>query len=148
MDDRLTPNEPWRSSQAGLSLIEILVSIVLLSLVGVAFAMSLGAGQEEIVDDGYRRMALTLAEEKMEQLKALGYNDPNLGVGVTHQETVTLEDRGTESTADDLKATRSWTVTEMAGTDSYKQISLTLSWTTWGRMNTVTMDTFVAQKGA
>lgn len=123
------------------TLVEILVSIVLLSLIGVAFALSLGVGQGEIVDGGYRRMALTRAEEKMEVLKALGYADLAGG-----DDTVTLDDRGTVDIADDLTGTRSWTVTEIAGSNSYKRIALKLKWFAGGRTHTVALDTFVAQR--
>lgn len=146
MDDGLTPTRPTAFSQEGLSLIEILVSIVLLSLVGIAFALSLGTGQEEIVDDGYRRMALTLTEEKMEELKALKYDDPHLATDALHQDPVTLDDRGTVDIADDLTGTRSWTVTEIAGNNSYKRIALTLAWSAGGQTHTVALDTFVAQR--
>ncbi|MBI2875600.1 MAG: hypothetical protein HYY20_01820 [Candidatus Tectomicrobia bacterium] len=148
--DSLIPLRPPRLSQDGLSLIEVVVSVVLLSLVGIGFALSLGLGQGEIVDEGYRRMALTLAEEQIERLKALNYNDAALSAGaypvtVLHQDTVTLDDRGTVSTTDDLTGTRSWRVSEMNGVGSYKWVALTLSWTTGGQTHSVALDTYIAQ---
>ena len=112
----------WFGDDAGYSLIETLVAVIVFSIAIVFVWQMLWSGQTTVEYQGQRRVALKRAERKAEELKYAGYNSTgpdgnwtsvNMGVGA-HPETtrIVLDDRDTPSTVDDLVGTMEWTVKE------------------------------------
>lgn len=60
------------TGQAGFSLIEVLVTALILATAIVGLTLMLSRGQAYVVDEGATRIALYLAEEKIEKLRGLG----------------------------------------------------------------------------
>ena len=60
--------------QRGLSLVEVLVASVVVGIAGVGVAMMFGTGQAYINAEGDNRVMLFLAQQRIEQVRALGYS--------------------------------------------------------------------------
>jgi prepilin-type N-terminal cleavage/methylation domain-containing protein len=130
-------------NENGYSLIEILVSVIVFSIAIVFVYQMLWSGQTTVHFEGERRVALRMAELKMEELKYAGYassgsegdwTSVNMGVGPhPNDPTVTLDARGTAGTGDDLIGDLRWTVrdTSWAGsgvTTDAKVVIVTVEW--------------------
>ncbi|HEV8437144.1 MAG TPA: hypothetical protein VGT40_03525 [Methylomirabilota bacterium] len=57
----------------GIALLEVLVSGVVMAVAVIGLALMFGLGQSLAVAQGDERLALYLAEQKLEQLRALGF---------------------------------------------------------------------------
>ncbi len=108
--------------QRGFSLMETLVAVVLFSIAFVFLFQMLYNGRALVELEGDRRMALRLAQYKIEEFKLAGYSSSgddddwtslNLDAGNHPTDpSVLLDSRGTEETEDDLYATLKWAVRE------------------------------------
>ncbi|MBD3348546.1 MAG: prepilin-type N-terminal cleavage/methylation domain-containing protein [Candidatus Eisenbacteria bacterium] len=109
-------------NESGYSLIEILVSVIVFSIAIVFVFQMLWSGQTTVQMEGERRVALRMAELKLEELKYAGYASSgsdtdwtslNMDSG-THPSdpTVTLDGRATDDTGDDLVGSLQWAVRE------------------------------------
>ena len=108
------------TGQGGFSLIELIVAVVVFSIAIVFVYQMLFSGETTVAFEGERRIALRMAELKMEELKYAGYSaggddsdwtSVNMDLG-THPNdaTVVLDDRGTDVSTDDLLGDLQWTV--------------------------------------
>ncbi len=104
----------------GASIVEVLVSVVVLAIIIVPIFDSLVAGRVLAAHRGETRMALRLVERKTEQLINAGYgstgtdadvSSTNLDAG-THpaNPTIVLNPRDASTAADDLIGDLTWTV--------------------------------------
>ncbi len=109
-----------RTDQSGFSLIELIVAVVVFSIAIVFVYQMLFSGETTVAFEGERRIALRMAELKMEELKYAGYassgddsdwTSVNMDLG-SHPDdpTVVLDDRGTDTATDDLLGDLQWTV--------------------------------------
>jgi prepilin-type N-terminal cleavage/methylation domain-containing protein len=120
------------SNNAGYSLIETLVAVVVFSIAIVFVWQMLWSGQTTVEYEGERRVALKRAELKAEELKYAGFyssgpdnnwtslNLDSSPTGEVHPDTsrIVLDDRDTESTVDDLVGSMTWTVTDTSWTEA------------------------------
>jgi len=108
------------TGQSGFSLIELIVAVVVFSIAIVFVYQMLFSGETTVAFEGERRIALRMAELKLEELKYAGYGSGgddsdwtsvNMDIG-THPDdpTVVLDDRSTSATTDDLLGDLQWTV--------------------------------------
>ena len=119
--------------ERGLSLLEVLIAIIILAvaLTSISYFFSQARGNIEVC--GHMRCGLALAQDKMEELKDLGYShpdlyvDPDLGVA-TYSDRV---DSVGDAAAVDRPFYREWTVRAVPdpanGTDEpmdYKLVEL------------------------
>ena len=112
----------------GFTLIETLISILLLAIV-LAGGLSLYFnGNEMVTLSTHKKMALEIANSKMEDLKAGGYvNLPSAGAATT-----------TSIQVGSLNALQSVTVTNMdeagvGGAVDYKQVDVNIDWSEGGK---------------
>ncbi|MBD3368115.1 MAG: prepilin-type N-terminal cleavage/methylation domain-containing protein [Candidatus Eisenbacteria bacterium] len=109
-----------QAGQNGFSLIELVVAVVVFSIAIVFVYQMLFSGETTVAFEGERRIALRMAELKIEELKYAGYastgvdsdwTSVDMTVG-THPDdpTVVLDDRGTDTTTDDLLGDLQWAV--------------------------------------
>jgi prepilin-type N-terminal cleavage/methylation domain-containing protein len=75
----------------GLSLLETLIAIIILAIALTSISYFFSQARENIQTVGSMRCGLALAQDKMEQLKDLGYSHPDMSEG-THSDRV--NDRG------------------------------------------------------
>ena len=66
------------SSAAGFSLIEVLIGAAIVAIAGVGMAMMFGRGQAMVQGGGDDRAALSIAEQRLEQVRAAGFGSPTL----------------------------------------------------------------------
>jgi len=114
--------------ERGLSLLEVLIAIIILALAltSISYFFSQARGNIEVC--GHMRCGLALAQDKMEELKDLGYSHPDLSEG-THSDRVDSD--GTVPTEWEGEFYRQWIVTPVPdsanGTDEpmdYKLVEL------------------------
>jgi prepilin-type N-terminal cleavage/methylation domain-containing protein len=131
-------------SENGMSLMEVMVSVVVFSIAIVFLYQMLFSGRMQVEFEGERRVACKAAELKIEELKYAGYGSTDSGANWeslsmdtgTHpsDQHITLDDRGTPGdTQDDLVGLMSWTVRDTAWIDSgitteAKVVDLTIQW--------------------
>jgi prepilin-type N-terminal cleavage/methylation domain-containing protein len=115
-------------NDAGYSLIETLVAVIIFSIAIVFVWQMLWSGQTTVEYEGERRVALKRAELKAEELKYAGYystgpdgnwTSVNMDVG-DHPDTtrIVLDDRDTPSTVDDLVGSMGWTVSDTSWSEA------------------------------
>ncbi len=134
------PRQPKRiTNQKGFSLVEALVSVVVLSL-SVFGLTSLSMTSISATRDGrFVSAATTLARSKLEDLRAVGYSYVNSGsdTGPISAEGLATGDAG------ELMYTRTWVV-NTGPTSSTKQITVSVAWT-YGSAQQIGLTTLVAE---
>ena len=110
----------------GLSLLETLIAIIILAIAITSISYFFSRARVNIEASGHMRCGLVLAQDKMEQLKDLGYSHADLSVGI-HFDRVTST--GDADAAGEFH--RVWTVTAppenadgIAGDEDYKLVEL------------------------
>lgn len=116
------------ADDAGFSLIETLVAVIVFSIAIVFVWQMLWSGQTTVEYEGERRVALKRAELKAEELKYAGYGSSgpdadwtslNMDIGVHPIDPrIVLDDRDTAETRDDLVGTMTWAVSDTSWTDA------------------------------
>jgi Tfp pilus assembly protein PilV len=134
------------TNQSGLTIIEILVSVVVLAIVVAPMFDAFVRGRALVMHRAEERMALRLVERKVEQLLAAGgaaagadadITSTNMTTG-THptDSTITLMTKGDNDPSNDVIGDLTWTVSSITWSDpggvwddaSYKNVVVTLSW--------------------
>lgn len=136
-------------NESGISLMEVMVSVVVFSIAIVFLYQMLFSGRMQVEFEGERRVASKAAELKVEELKYAGYGSSDstdadwtslsMALG-THpaDPRIVLDGRGTAGTQDDLVGLVQWTVRDTAWDDSSpsggtitteaKVVDLTIRW--------------------
>ena len=63
---------------AGFSLVEVLIGAAIVAIAGVGMAMMFGRGQAMVQGGGDDRAALSIAEQRLEQVRAAGFGSSTL----------------------------------------------------------------------
>jgi Tfp pilus assembly protein PilV len=116
------------ASQQGISLVEILVAAMIFAIVSLAVVEFFYLGRAYIREMGLRRTALALAQQKLEQLRAVAFEATDLAVGNHGPEGVSM--------ADNLTGSRAWSVVWQddvangySGSDQdYKEVTVGVVW--------------------
>jgi len=122
-----------RKSQKGISLVEIMlaISILVIIVLGGATLFAYGAGQ--ISQSKHARVAVQLANQKLEGLRA----DNNISIEIPNGETIesiSLEDVSYEQT------------TTIEDLGSYKKVEVIVNWLQMGRQHNVNMATLYVKR--
>jgi prepilin-type N-terminal cleavage/methylation domain-containing protein len=147
-------------NERGISLMEVMVSVVVFSIAIVFLYQMLFSGRMQVEFEGERRVATKAAELKVEELKYAGYGSSgpdadwtsvNMDVG-THpgDPRIVLDDRGNDDDGDDLAGNIEWTVTDTSWTESgitteAKVVYLTIVWPEDWERDEVEIVTLVAK---
>ena len=116
-------------SPKGIALVEIAVAILIFTLVIIGAYSSYVYARKQIGLRKHYRVAVQLAAQKLEELKAAGYND--------------IEEGGTvENTSLEGFSYSRNTNTEDVGL--YKKIQVNVNWQQMGRVHNVNLATFIA----
>ncbi len=89
---------PKAKKQGGFTLIEIIVSIILIPLLWLAISTAMAVNTVMISTAKHRAQAIFVAQENMDRDRENGY----AALAVVTGQTVTLDTRGTHETADDF----------------------------------------------
>ena len=116
--------------EAGFTMVEIMLTVVVLSLGAMLLAKGLSTGTTADIDTENRVIALNLVVEKLEELKyraSLDFNHSDLSPGTHTENQVAL---GFE-TNDERNWVREWMVGNYPGCsiNELKDIRITISWT-------------------
>lgn len=148
------------SSENGYSLIEVTVAVIVFSIAIVFVYQMLFSGQTTVEFEGERRVALRMAELKMEELKYAGYGSEGSDADYTsvnmlegtHPEnpTVLLDDRATATPDDDLVGSMMWTVVETTYVDGAvlvdgKIVDLSITWPLEWERDSVRLVTLIGE---
>jgi type IV pilus assembly protein PilV len=120
------PNPPRRpSAQAGFSIIELMVALVLLGLGILSIANLFPLGSRTQLRDRLRTSATDVAQQKMEQLRMTTWSNTLLDVGVHPNaggEAISLANEG--------KFKRFWIVEAQPGAFAdMKKVTVRVTWT-------------------
>lgn len=148
-------------NQNGLTIIEVLVSVVVLGIVVAPMFDAFVRGRVLVAHRGEERVALRLVERKVEQLLASGgaadgtdadITSTNMTTG-THptNSAITLITRGDTDTSNDVIGDLTWTVTSVTWTDAlgvwndatYKQVVVELAWPRGAHRDNVSITTII-----
>lgn len=141
---------------SGLTLIEVILAIALASIGILAYGILSGAVVERNAVSKKSSVAVTLAQDKIEELKELGTRvilsdadtlDSPVYDSATQSWTATaggeiIDSKGATGGADALY-TRTWTITPIGGADYFTNILVTVSWDNAAR--TVSLNTYMTQ---
>lgn len=148
--------------QSGLTIIEVLVSVVVLAIVVAPMFDAFVRGRVLVMHRGEERVALRLVERKVEQLLAAGsaaagddanVTSTNMASG-THpiNSAITLITRGDNDTSNDVLGDLTWTVTSVTWTDpigswddaTYDFVVVNLAWPLGAHRDSVSVSTIVS----
>ena len=85
-----------RQSEAGFTLIETVISMLLMAIVGLGVAAMFAYAASSTTHASEREMATAVAQQRMEQLKSVAFTDAALNVTSTAGETTTVTRLGRE----------------------------------------------------
>lgn len=113
--------------ERGMSLIELMVALVVLTLGVLAFGGMFPAGSRSQLQDTMRSSAVYYVQQKAEDLQGLSFSDPNLSSG-RHPAGTATEDLGSGG-----QWHRFYQVDVMASPfDNLRRVSVTVNWTFMG----------------
>jgi len=152
---------PDLKNQKGLTLIEVLVSVVVLAIVVTPAFDAMVRGRVLVAHRGEERLALKLVERKAEQLLAAGYNSSGIdadiqsvnldnGVHPTNK-SILLVSRGDNDASNDVIGDLYWRVTPVTWSDpsgssddaTYKIVNVVLAWPRGAHRDSVSLSTIV-----
>lgn len=142
-------------NEQGFSLIEVLMTVILLTLGILAVARMTATIMDKNIDSRKTSLAMTLAQDKIEYLKgtarawllsgADGLDSPDLVSGVWTEDIggETIDSEG-NAAASGSTYTRTWTISEVGGENFLYFISIVMTWQDSGTQ-TLQLDTQVTQ---
>ena len=132
------------TSERGITLMEVLVSIFLLGLVSVGMAHLYVFGMVQINVQGHKRAAVERAQQRLEELYASQYDsvvartETNLSIGnIFGTRTTTVE--AVDDSADFLGGADT-----DGDTEDYREVTVAVSWTERGKADSVVFETVIA----
>jgi type IV pilus assembly protein PilV len=127
-----TPVYHYRQySQSGLTLLEVMIALVILSI-GLLGLSGMQITSINANGSGFKSTtAVSLADQRMQQLKNLSFSDASLTAGV-HAEAPLRVSVGTSDGVHGVVYNRSYTVTDSSPIAGVKLIAYTVTWTDGG----------------
>jgi prepilin-type N-terminal cleavage/methylation domain-containing protein len=119
----------------GMTLIEIMIALLLMAIVAVALMQSTLVVINNNVKNELRDAAVSVAEQRMTELRNDQWTDSELIAGVVTEPSITRDIRAVSA----FPFTPVKTVTDI--NTNAKQVSLTISWTYRGRQYTHSVST-------
>ena len=155
---RILPRIGSRGGDAGTTIMEVLISVIILGIVIVPIFDALVFGRVLAARRGESRMALRLVERKVEQLMAAGYGSAgsdaditsvNLSSG-THpiDSSIVVNTRGDTDGGNDVIGNLTWGVTDVSWTSpgddvNAKRVEVRIAWPASAPRDSVTVTTLI-----
>ena len=148
-------------NQKGLTIIEVLVSVVVLGIVVTPMFDAFVRGRVLVAHRAEERVALRLVERKVEQLLSAGGAATGTDADITSinmtdgthptNSAITLITRGDTDTSNDVIGDLTWEVTSVTWTDAtgtwndatYKQVVVELAWPRGAHRDNVSVTTII-----
>jgi len=121
-----------------MSLIELIVSLTVLSIALLGIATVFPLGSQTVSRAGGQTTAVELAQQGVESLMQLQYGDPLLEVGVTHQDSVQVGG---------VLYRKRWVVTADYPISNCKLVTYRVSWPTASGRDQVEVKAVLARAG-
>jgi len=149
------------SDESGLTLIEVMVSVVILAIVIAPMFDAFVRGRVMVQHRAEERVALRLVERKVEQLLAAGSTATGSDADVTScymsvgshpvNSAITLITRGDSDTSNDVLGDLTWDVNSVTWSDpsgtwedaTYSQVSVKMAWPLGAHRDSVIVTTIV-----
>ncbi|MBU1062235.1 MAG: prepilin-type N-terminal cleavage/methylation domain-containing protein [Candidatus Omnitrophica bacterium] len=133
-------------NKRGITLIEVLVSIFIVSFMLVGMMRLYALGQIQSVITKHKVMAINLAQAEIENLKNFTYEEitPMLS-SYPLSKTVTIDTGETSATSDDITGTM---VTDVSSISEGYKIIVTVSWTDYYGVITEVLESTIASRGS
>ncbi len=112
---------------AGLTLPEVLMSVVILGIVMASFTSVVNSAQYAFRHTRNRAQAIAIAEELTEQLLIMDASDPALEVDSSHTALFDRSGRRTEQATEAFFSAR-WSISPHETVANIRRIDLTVSW--------------------
>jgi len=119
MKSKSSSREMLRDGRAGMTLIELMMALVVLSIGLLSLAALFPLGRSHSSDDRLLTSATDLAIQKMEQLRTLAYSHADLTTGA-HPSALG------ESVGNNGRFNRIWVVTQLA--PDLKSVEIRVTW--------------------
>ena len=116
-----------KQTKAGFTLIEVLIAMSIFSIAALAAASLILQSTSMISVNAQHSQAVTLAQQTMEDLRTLSYDDVTSGAQT--------------STLNNTQYAVSWLVTANSPAPEMKQIILTVSWQNKGKAKNYVLET-------
>lgn len=124
--------------QRGFTLIEVMLAVFVVSITALIFAATFPTSQISHMKAAYMSYATSLAEQKVEEFKAAGYANIQLG---SQEQAITIPPNGTQS----ITGTQTVNITQYA-TD-IKKIEVTITWSGYRMVGgTVALVTLISDR--
>jgi len=121
----------WKNEK-GASVVEIMVAVVIFSIGLVAAMRMLPQSSAHTTHSRNRTMAVNMAQEKIEELMAEGYEQADLAAG----------DHDDPNNPISNHFSRTWTITDDTPIQDMKLVSVSVNFPTSGADSTVTLRTY------
>ncbi|UCF05582.1 MAG: type II secretion system protein [bacterium] len=123
-------------SQKGIGLIEIIIAMLIFGVGIMAAIRTLPDSNTATTRARNLTVATNLAQEKIEELMALPYNNADLSAGNHNDPLNPLE----------IHYTRTWNVTNNVPVTGMKRITVTVSYESASKDNSVTLNTYLTSR--
>ena len=156
------PGPKGPRGQSGLTIIEVLVSVVVLAIVIAPMFDAFVRARVLVMHRAEERMALRLVERKVEQLLAAGGAASGTDTDITStnmsngshpsNSTITLMTKGDHDTSNDVVGDLTWDVTSVTWTDAlgtwddatYSNVVVKLAWPQGAHRDSVFVTTIIS----
>ena len=92
-DGPVSSAENLRAGEAGFSLLETVIALVLMAIVGLGVASAFYYSMQNTDSAGNRELAMAIAQQKMEELRSVDMSDSSLGATAGTSTTITRSGR-------------------------------------------------------
>lgn len=123
-------------SQRGTGLIEIIIAILIFGIGISAAIRTLPDSNTATTRSRNLTLATNLAQEKVEELMGLTFNNAELSAGDHNDSQNPLQ----------LHFTRTWSVTDNVPVSDMKRLTVTVSYTSGSKDNSVTLTTYLTSR--
>jgi len=125
----------WRNEK-GASVVEIMVALVIFAIGLVAAVRVLPESSVKTTRSRNKTIAVNIAQEKIEELMAAGYQDADLTAGAHDDPSNPIRNH----------YNRAWTITDNTPVDGMKMISVTVVFPTASADSVATLRTFKSSR--
>jgi type IV pilus assembly protein PilV len=129
-----------RKNEAGLTLIEVMISLAIFSIGILAVAQLQIWNVKNNTTANISTQATLLARAKLEDLKNMPFTHAKLGIGTHNDANNPIDIQGTSGGI----FNRQWTVTGFAGDPAnWRQVDMTVSWNRLGQNRQIDLTTII-----
>ena len=124
------------NSEKGIGLVEIIIAMLIFAVGITAAIRTLPVSNRSTTRARNLTTATNLAQQKIEELMGVPYNDAQLGAGTYNDADNPIE----------RISTRTWTVTDNDPIQDMKTVTVNVTYLSGSKDNTVTLSTYITSR--